>query len=569
LAAVAIAGAAVLATESADPAAPPVPQATICHVAVPVAPAEAPATLAAWAAGAQLFEGLGNFHRAITTSSPQAQLYFDQGMRWLWAFNHDEATRSFARAATIDPACAMCFWGVALTVGPNYNLPLMSAPRGQVAFAALQRAQVLAPKASPLEQAMIAALAKRYPTAAALSPDQFAAVQTGYAAAMRDLAKHYPADDDVVTLAAESLMTANAWKLWTQTGQPAPGTPEILTMLETVLARNSQHPGANHYYIHALESSPDPGRAVPAAERLGAMMPGAGHLVHMPAHIFQRVGRYADAAEANRRAAKADLAYYARTAPLDYYAGYTAHNWQFEAFSAAAIGRSAEALEAIRKSRLVLTDATIMQSPGSDWIMGMIYTVPARFGDWPALAVAPAPDAKLAGLTAAWLWGRGNALAALGRLDEARAARAALAKLAAAAKPGDYAGLNTAPAIYRVALLTLDARLAGAAGKHSERIALLTQALQAADALQYDEPADWFVPVRHLLGRALLENHQPAEAEIVYREDLRRAPGNGWATLGLAQALAAQGNAAAAAAARQDFSRIWATADITPDYSAF
>ena len=489
----------------------------ICHVTIPPAQAAVPGTLAGWAEGAQLFQGLGNFHRTVTTTSPQAQLYFDQGMRWLWAFNHDEATRSFARAAMLDPGCAMCFWGVALTIGPNYNLPLMSAPRGQVAFAALQSAQALAPHATPLEQALIAALAKRYPTAGSLTPDAFATVQSQYAAEMKAVAARYPADDDVVTLAAEALMTANAWKLWTQAGAPAPGTPEILALLEGVLARNPNHPGANHYYIHAVESSPNPARAVPAAERLGAMMPGAGHLVHMPAHIFQRVGRYADAAEANHRAAAADLAYYARTAPPDYYGGYTAHNWQFEAFSAAAIGRSAEAISAIAKSRLVVSDATLLQMPGSDWVMGMEYTVPARFGQWAALAATPAPDPRLPGLTAAWHWAHGSAMAALGKLPEARADLDALARSMAMATASDSAGLNTAPDIYKVALLTLQARIAGANGFQANRIALLTQAVHAEDALLYNEPADWFLPARHMLGRALLENNRPADAEIVYR----------------------------------------------------
>jgi tetratricopeptide (TPR) repeat protein len=542
---------------------------SICHVTVPQAQAGIPETVAGWAAGAQLFAGLGQVHRRVSTTSPAAQAYFDQGLAWLWAFNHDEATRSFARAATLDPGCALCFWGVALTIGPNYNLPLMSAPRGKVAFAALQRAQKLAPSSSAPEQALIGALAKRYPSPNALTQDQFAAVQNSYASAMRDVARTYPGDDDIVTFAAEALMTANAWKLWDAAGNPAPSTPEILAKLQTVLARNALHPGANHYFIHAMESSPDPARAIPAAERLGSLLPGAGHLVHMPAHIFQRVGRYADSAAANANAAKADLAYYAHATPLDYYATYSAHNWQFQAFADAAIGRRADAMEAIRKSRLIVSDEVLEQSPGADWVMGMIYTVLVRFGDWHALATTPAPDAKLPGLTAAWLWSRGTALAALGRLAEARNARADLARLAASAKPDDGAGLNTAPEIDRLALLTLDARIAEAEGRQSDRIALLRAAVRAEDALAYNEPSDWFVPTRHLLGRALLENHRPQEAELVYRQDLQYHPANGWATLGLSQALAARGRAADAAAARADYARIWATADITTAYSAF
>ena len=260
--------------------------ASICHVDVPQVATDAPGTLAGWAADAQRFDGLSSFHRTVTTATPEAQAYFDQGMRWLWAFNHDEATRSFARAATIDPDCAMCFWGVALAVGPNYNLPLMLAPRGKVAFAALERANALAARASPVEQALIAALGKRYPNEDALDDDAFARVQADYASAMSQAAQSFPFDDDVVTMAAEALMTANAWRLWTLNGQPAPGTPDVLAMLEAVLARTELHPGANHYYIHAVEASPNPGQAAPEAERLGTLMPAAGHIVHMPSHIL-------------------------------------------------------------------------------------------------------------------------------------------------------------------------------------------------------------------------------------------------------------------------------------------
>ena len=541
----------------------------LCHVPTLPVQAAVPRDLAGWAAGAQLFAGLGKVHRQVTTHSPAAQTYFDQGMAWLWAFNHDEATRSFARAAVIDPGCAMCFWGVALTIGPNYNLPLMSAPRGQVAFSALQRAQSLAPQVTPVEHALIAALARRYPSGQALTEAQYATVQRDYAAAMDDVARHFPDDDDVVTLAAEALMGVHAWQLWSLDGKAAAGTPQILAMLERVMARNPHHAGANHYYIHAVEASPDPARAIPAAERLGSLLPGAGHLVHMPAHIFQRVGRYADSVSANDLAARADLAYFARTAPLDYYAGYTAHNWQFEAFSAAAIGRQAEAMAAIGKSRVIVSDALIRQGAVSPWTMGMVYTVPARFGLWQHLADEPAPAAGMPGMTAAWLWARGNALVELHRLPEAQAARNALAQMTQSAKPGDEAGLNRAPPVFHLALLTLDARLAGAAGDQQRRLALLSEAVSAEDALAYSEPADWFIPTRHLLGRALLENGQPDAAEAVYREDLRREPANGWALLGLSQALGAEKRTTEAAAARQAFTLAWSGADIQPSYSAY
>ena len=245
-----------------------------------------PASLADWAHGAQLFDGLGNSHRPISSRSVEAQQYFDQGMRFMWAFNHDEASRSFARAAQADPGCGICLWGVALTVGPNYNMPMMAEARARVAFDSLKQAHALLSRASPVEKALITALDARYPNPAPLAPSNEGPVLEAYAAAMRTVAQQYPADDDVQTMYAESLMNIHAWRLWSADGQPAPGTEEIVHTLETVLARNPQHPGANHYYVHALEASPHPERAVAAAERLRGMMPAAGHLEHMPAHIM-------------------------------------------------------------------------------------------------------------------------------------------------------------------------------------------------------------------------------------------------------------------------------------------
>ena len=294
-----------------------------------------PATVAEWAQGARLFEGLGDFHRRVTTSSPLAQQYFDQGMRFLWAFNHDEATRSFARAAELDPGCAACYWGVALTVGPNYNLAAVEDPRARVALEALHRAQENAAHASAVEQGLIAALAARYPASQPLEPANLEPAARAYAAAMRELAQRFPQDLDVQTLCAEAGMNVHAWELWTSDGQPAEGTPGIEAQLESVLRRDPNHPGANHYYIHVMEASPHPQQALASARRLPGMMPAAGHLEHMPAHILQRVGYYEQAAEANRRGVAADQAYFAAASPPDYYAMYLAHNHAFLAFSAA------------------------------------------------------------------------------------------------------------------------------------------------------------------------------------------------------------------------------------------
>lgn len=541
----------------------------LCRIPVLPDQASVPLTLGAWAEGAQLFQGLGTGSHKVTTASPPAQAYFDQGLRWLYAFNHDEATRSFARAAVLDPACAMCFWGVALTIGPNYNLPMMSAPRGRVAYDAMRRAMALAPRGSKAEQALIAALAHRYPSANALSTDQFAAVQADYARAMQNVAAAFAGDDDVLVLTAEALMTTTAWKLGRPDGTPARVTPPVIGLLDKVLARTPGHAGANHYYIHALEESPHPEQAEAAADRLGTLMPGAGHIVHMPSHIYQRIDRYADGARVNDLAARADLAYYAHAAPLDYYVGYTIHNWHFQAYSAAEIGRRAEADAAMRKARLLVTDDMLASDRASAWTIGAVYVLPARFGQWQALAATPAPAAATGDLFTAWHWAHGAAMAALHRLPEAGADLAAVERALAAAKPADTAGLNAKRDVLRVASLTLRARITQSGGDLSGAIALWRDAAKAADALSYDEPADWLVPPRLSLGAALLRDGKPAAAEAEFRADLNRAPGNGWALFGIAQAVAAQGRAAEAKTARAAFERAWRDADTPLTSAAF
>src|SRR5882672_3835537 len=366
------------ATLASPPPAAPTPTAATAMSSMPAIPA----SIDDWAKGAHVFEGLGDFHRKIATKSPEALRYFDQGMRFLWAFNHDESTRSFARATQLDPDCAACYWGVALTVGPNYNLPLMAPPRAQVAFDALAKAQMAATHASPADRALIGALAKRYPNAQPLDPSNSAPILTAYAQAMKAVAVQFPSDLDVQTLYAESMMNLNAWRLWTSEGKAAPGTEEIVATLDSVLKRDPRHPGANHYYVHTLEASPHPEKAVAAAERLRGMMPAAGHLEHMPAHIMQRVGRYEDAAEANRKGASADVAYYAKATPPDYYSMYTAHNYQFLAFSAAMEGRQAETLDAVKKMRAAVSDELILAMPGFDWPLTEEYSANVRFGLW-------------------------------------------------------------------------------------------------------------------------------------------------------------------------------------------
>jgi tetratricopeptide (TPR) repeat protein len=527
----------------------------------------APTTIDAWAKNAQFFDGLGDFHRKVTTSSPEAQRYFDQGMRLLWAFNHDESTRSFAAAGTLDPDCALCWWGVALTVGPNYNFPEMAAPRAKIAWEALQRAEQAAATASPVEQALIAALAKRYTGPEPLDPSNEIPNLTGYAEAMKQVAAKFPDDADVATLTAEAMMNINAWKLWTLDGKPAPGTEEIIARLLAVMAKHPDHPGANHYYVHAVEASPHPEQGVAAAEKLRGMMPAAGHLEHMPAHILHRVGRYEDSAEANRKGAAADLAYFAKATPPDYYAMYTAHNDHFLAFSAAMAGEKAETLAAAQALRTITPVALLLENPGSDWIVAASYSAEARFGAWDVILAEPAPDPKLHGLTAGWLYAQTLALAAKGRLDEARVMLAALDKLDVPA--GEGAGLNGAGDILAIERLVARARLLAADGKAEEAVTALTEAVAREDKLAYDEPSGWFFPARHPLGAALLATGKPVEAEAVYREDLRRNPANGWSLFGLAKALEQQGKTEQAAAAKRDFDKAWSHADIALTASAF
>lgn len=525
------------------------------------------ASVADWAEGAQLFEGLGSFHRPITTASPEAQLHFDQGMRFVWAFNHDEATRSFAKAAELDPKCASCFWGVALTLGPNYNMPLMAEPRARAGWEALGKAQANAPAATPVEQALIAALVRRFDGPKPLDPSNSAPLLAAYVTAMEDVARRFPEDMDVRTLLAEGMMNTNPWKLWSADGKPGPGTPAILAALEKVLAKDSKHPGANHYWIHAVEASPRPERALPSAEVLVGMMPAAGHLEHMPAHIFQRIGRYEESAEANRKGAAADVAYFGLTAPPDYYPMYLIHNYQFLAYSAAMEGRRAETIEALEKARAAVPEAMLLNMPGLDWGIGYLYDGMVRFGRWEELLAEPRPNPKLTGLTIAWLQARATALAAKGRLTEAKSDLAELDRAIAASPADATQGMNAAKPLYEIAALKVKARIALAEGRRNSAIAALREAAAKEDGLSYNEPSDEFFPVRHLLGAALLDSKKPAEAEAVYREDLRRNPNNGWALHGLALALEARGKKADSVKAQ--FEEAWRHSDTKLTASAF
>lgn len=526
------------------------------------------ASLSALAKGARLFPDLGTLHYPVTTSSKEAQAYFDQGLRLAYGFNHDEAARSFAKAAELDPSCAMCYWGVALTLGPNYNVPMLPE-RTRTMWEALNKAQAQAPRATPKEQALIAALAKRYKGPEPLEPEAQQPYNEAWAKAMREVAKQYPDDDDIQVLFAESLMDLNPWKLWTADGKPAEGTQEIVATLERVLARSPEHPGANHYYIHAVEASPLPDRALTSARRLAGMMPGAGHVVHMPAHIYQRVGMYAAASEQNRRAVEVDRRYLERTTPPGYYPMYVGHNYGFLAYSASMEGRAEESIMASRESAKALPPEMLEMMPGIDFFAAEPLLVLVRFGRWNEILEEPQPPEKYAVISGLWRHARGMALASLGRTAEAQAELDALRRIGDSVPPDLMADVNPAPKLLAVAAKMLEGRIAEKSGRRDQAIAAYREAVAMEDALTYSEPADWFYPTRHFLGAALLDAKKPAEAEAVYRRDLEKNRENGWALFGLSQALKQQGKKREAADAEARFRKAWARADVTLTRSAF
>lgn len=515
----------------------------------------------------RLFEGLGDHRRATSQQRLEAQPWFDQGLTWAFAFNHDEAIRSFTKAAEIDPGFALAWWGVALCHGPHINNPVMSDERSRLAWEALQQAQARKGGASPDEQQLIDALSHRY---AWPVPSDRAPLDKAYADAMRTVWHAHPKDADIGTLFAESMMDMRPWDLWTQSGQPQPGTDEIVQTLEAVLALDPTHPGANHLYIHTMEASPWPDKAVAAANRLRSLVPAAGHLVHMPAHIDVRVGDWSAAADSNVQAIAADKAYRTLVPQQGFYRLYMAHNYHFLAWAAMMEGRREVALQAAR-DMIAGAPASALDTMAStlDPVMSIEYDVMKRFGMWDALLRLPAPDARLPITTALWRMNRGVACAAMGDVAGARREQAAYRAAVAAVPSGAMMQINPADAILKIGGLLLDGEIALREGRLDDSIRLLREGVALEDTLRYMEPPDWIQPVRHTLGAVLVRAGRFAEAEQVYRDDLKRWPGNGWALLGLGQCLQAQGlgssDEAAQAAAR--LQRAWKRADTKPETS--
>lgn len=507
---------------------------------------------------ATLMAGLGHLHHPIATKSAEAQQFFDQGLTLVFGFNHDEAIRAFRRAAELDPASPMPHWGIALALGPNINLDV-DPEREKAAFDEAQRAQALAAKAPARERAYVDAIARRY------SNDPKAdlkALAVHYKDAMRDLTNRYPKELDAQALYAESLMDLHPWQLWAKDGTPTEGTQEIVAVLEAVLRKDPQHIGANHYYIHAVEASTAPDRALKSAQRLETLVPAAGHLVHMPAHIYMRTGDYQGAVSSNARAAQVDREYIAATKAGGVYpAMYYNHNLDFLVSAAMMSGQFTEAIKTA-DDLVANTMPALAQMPMLEPFAAKKLFVLLRFSRWTDVLARPAPDPTHAILNTLFHFGRAVAQAATGHPQDAEAERAAyaLARQAIAAD-ADW-GYNKAAAMALVMDAVVDARVAHARQDLRASIAAWRRAVAAEDALNYDEPPDWFYPVRESLGAALLRAGELEDAERVFRDDLVRNPKNPRSLFGRWQALLMSKKGAEAAAAEKAFTDAWRHADV-------
>lgn len=533
--------------------------------AAPAGPAVSPPELAV--AGANLLEGLGDHHFPVTTKHPDVQRWFDQGLMLAYGFNHDAAERSFLKATELDPDCAMCWWGASLVLGPHVNATMDPADNVD-AWQRLQRAHALAPKAGAREQAFIEALSARY---AEQPPEDRRPLDEAYAEATRTLVQQRPDDLDAAVLHAEALMDLQPWDYYDEKLRPKGHTAEVVSTLESVMARDPDHAGALHLYVHAVEASADPQRGVAAADRLRALIPGSGHLVHMPAHIYARVGRWHDAVIANQRAIEADDAYLAicrGNVQGVYPLGYVPHNHHFLWFAASMQGSGALSRDAALKTAQRTDLPELMREPGFAglqhyWMTPWFERV--RFGRWDEIAAAPNPAPDLPYVTAIWHYAQGMAAVRQSRLDDAERHLAALRPLAADPAMDALLVWDRYPLAHaaKIAERTVTAELASVRGDHDTAVAALREAVAIEDGIPYDEPPGWHAPVRHSLGAILLSAGRPAEAEQVYRDELQRNPDNGWSLFGLAQSLKAQRKVREAADAERRFTVAWRNADIT------
>ena len=517
-------------------------------------------------AGAPLFDGMSDYQMPITTDSADAQRYFDQGMVLSFAFNHAESIRSFRAAQTLDPSCAMCFWGEALATGPNINVTskgkvIMSAADRQAAFAALSQAEALKAAVSPRERAYIDALAQRYNG----NPDTpREPLDLAWAAAMGELAGQYPEDMTAAAIYAEALMNTMPWNYWSDDGIAKPETSAVIDSLDRVLVKEPDHPLALHLYIHALEASNDPGRAEAAADRLANLVPGAGHLVHMPSHIYYRIGRYNDAAEANIKAADVDEAYIASCNAQGFYpALYYPHNIHFLWAASTMQGQSALSIESARRVVANVRVEQVKAFPTVEFFRTVPLLSLVRFGKWDEILAEPHPHEGFMFAKSIWHYARGVAFAAQGQTSDAKAELGALIPLKDDVSvrfldSRDYPGSM----LVGIAIELLQGEIAYRQGDYDIAIEHFEQAVATQDLLPYTEPPFWYYPTRQSLGAALLANGQLTEAEAVFRRDLELYPHNGWSMFGLAQSLEAQGKSDEADEVRHHFDAAWQFADI-------
>lgn len=516
-------------------------------------------------AGVPMFRNFGSFHHPVGTASAEAQKMFDQGLGLYYSFNDDEAIRSFKEAARLDPDMAMAWWGVAMALGPNINVP-MSADAEKQALDALAKAQA-AKGASASDRDYIYTLTLRYAEPAG---ERRAGRDSAYAAAMRVLMKKYPKDDDAAILCAESLMLLRPWDFYDAAGTAKPGVDEFVSILEGVLKRSPRSIGAIHFYIHAVEASPHPERAEAYADELRKLAPEAGHLLHMPSHIYLRVGRYDDAIAVNERAVAADHRYLDAWKPETMYAMmYHPHNIHMRWSALCEVGRAADAADAARQLDDAVPWDMVRQVPPLEAFRAVDYYTPVRFGKWAEILAMPAPPDGMRIAAGFWHYARGMALAATGKFDEATAEQDSVSAIAAGLPSDAMFAVNAARPVMEYAGQMLQGEIAARSGRTDDAIALLTKAVATHDALLYDEPPPWCATARQALGAVLLQAGRAKEAADVYREDLRRTPNNGWSLFGLAQAEKALKDAAAAAKTEVAFRKVWHRADVTLTASRF
>ncbi|HEU5041629.1 MAG TPA: hypothetical protein VFT84_12440, partial [Gemmatimonadales bacterium] len=493
------------------------------------------------------------------TAAPAAQSYFDQGLRLAWGFNHEEAIASFAEAARQDSTCAMCWWGLAFALGPNINAPMDTAAV-RPAWEAIQRAQANASRATPAERDLIAAMAQRYSSdpAAARPP-----LDSAFAKAMGAVAKKYPKDPEAQTVYADAIMNLSPWNYYEDRGKKLrPQTAELVATLERTIKRYPNHPGACHLYIHAVEASTTPARAVPCADRLAKLMPGAGHLVHMPSHIYMRTGRYDLVAAHNHDAVGEDETYIQDRKPAGFYKyTYYPHNYHMMYAGLIFLGRGSDAIAAARKIVSVVPAEVTKQVPPLEYFFPTPYWAMARFERWDDLLAEPAPAEHQRYTKGMWHYARGLAYASKGEAAAARTELDSVAAITGATPKEQPAGINSAKALLELAGKHLTGRIAAAGGDTTAAVAAYQEAMRLEDALIYDEPPAWYHPIRLELGALALRQGKPAEAERLYREDLEHWPNNGWGLHGLAASLRAQGKDAEAAKVDADFQKAWTGAD--------